>query len=188
MKNLIIGCLILMVSCKSTQKSQTTQSEKTETSTNTTVILPANNCPENGTCTLELIPNKSLEFKTDEFGNLYPVISEGAKTILKYTYTKKPLENTADSNYTELIYAALDEPISTISLTNEQLQNIQLYFGRLCFCKGENGYFPIKNGNFNLTKMDNNTVKIDLNFSVKKGSQIISEIHETVSLKSNETN
>ena len=65
------------------------------------------------------------EFKTDEFGNNYPVITEGEKTILKYSYIKNPLENTQDSNYTELIYAELDQTIKEISLTNEKTIGIR---------------------------------------------------------------
>ncbi|RXP64653.1 hypothetical protein EC396_01390 [Lutibacter sp. HS1-25] len=182
MKNILISCLLLLMACKTPQKATS------QVSANKNITTTIDNCPENGTCTLELISNKTLEFKTDEFGNLYPTINEGSKTILKYTFTKKPLENTADSNYTELIYAELDSPIIDVNLTNEQLQNVQLHYGRLCFCKGESGYFPIKNGNFSLTKTNKDSLKIDLNFSVKKIPQIISEIHQTVSLKSNETN
>ena len=182
MKNILISFMLLLVACKTPQKATS------QVSTSKTITTTIDNCSENGTCTLELIPNKTLEFKTDEFGNLYPFINEGSKTIFKYTFTKNPIENTTDSNYTELIYAELDSPILDINLVNEQLQNVQLHYGRLCFCKGESGYFPIKNGNFSLTNSDQDSLKIDLNFSVKKIPQIISEIHQTVSLKSNETN
>jgi len=182
MKNLIILGLLFLISCKSTQQvnSQAVNNEP--------IITNTENCPENGTCTLEIIPNKTLDFKTDDFGNLYPTIENGEKTILKYTFTKNPIENTADSNYTEIVYAELDKPYSNINLVDSQLQTIKLHYGRLCFCKGESGYFAIKNGVLNLSKSGKDSLKIDLNFSVKKIPQIISEIHETISLKSNETN
>ena len=179
MKNLLFISLLFLMSCKTTQKATS------QVNTNEIVTTQLKNCPENGTCTLELIPNKTLDFKTDEFGNFYPEIGDGEKTIFKYTYTKKPIENTEDSNYSEVIFAELDTPISEINLTDSQLENVKLFFGRLCFCKGESGYFPIKNGTFNLSQASKDSLKIDLQFSIKKIPQVISEIHQTVSLKSN---
>ena len=60
--------------------------------------------------------------------------------------------------------------------------------GRLCYCKGETGYYPINNGEFNIEKSGRDTVKIDIEFSIKEVPQIISKISETISLKSNATN
>jgi len=182
MKKLIIIGLLFLISCKTAEKATS------QVNMNKPVSIQTENCPENGTCTIELLPDKTIDFKTDEFDNLYPVISEGNKTVLKYTFSKKPIENVADSNYTELIYAELPNQISELNFENTALQTIKLHYGRLCFCKGESGYFPINNGVFKLSKVDENSIKIDLNFSVKKIPQIISEIHETVSLKSNATN
>ena len=142
-------------------------------------------CPENGTCSIELIPNKNIVFKTDNIGIQYPVISEGDKTILKYTYQRNAIPNTQDGNYTEIIYAEFSANITPMELSNEALQEVKLYFGRLCYCKGETGYFPIKNGDFKLIKIDKNSFKIDLNFKISEVPQIISKIEETISLKSN---
>ena len=150
-------------------------------------FIKTQQCPENVFCSLELIPNKSIEFKTDEFGNNYPVITEGEKTILKYSYIKNPLENTQDSNYTELIYAELDQTIKEISLTNENLQKVKLYFGRLCYCKGETGYYEIKEGTFNLSKITEDSLNITIEFNITEVPKIISKIDETISLKGNAT-
>lgn len=181
MKNLLIICVLVLASCKTSKQANTT------TTVNETVFTQSENCPENGTCVLELIPNKTLTFKKDEFGSLYPVITEGTKTIFKYTYTKNPIPDTEDSNYTEIVYAEIDVN-NNIQLQNETLKNIKLHYGRLCFCKGESGYFPITRGVFNLSKTAEDVIKFDVDFIVKKVPQIISEIHETVSLKSTATN
>ena len=133
---------------------------------NEALLVNAVNCPENGDCTIELLPNTSLEFKKDEFGNLYPVISEGNKTIFKYIYTRKTVPNTQDSNYTELVFAELDSVISPKTFTNETLKDAKLHFGRLCYCKGETGYYPVKNGEFSITKSTKNSFKID--FSLRE--------------------
>jgi len=172
----------MVSSCK------TTQPVKSDILVSETIFSQTKDCPENGTCTLELIPNKSIDFKSDEFGNLYPVINEGTSYVLKYTFTKNPISETEDSNYTEIIYAQLPNPLSEIELINGQLQNVKLNYGRLCFCKGESGYFPVTNGVFILKKPTEDTLEITLDFSVKKIPQIISKINETLSLKSNPTN
>ncbi|HEY9221063.1 MAG TPA: hypothetical protein VIO43_05735 [Lutibacter sp.] len=176
MKNLLPLLFLVIVSCKSSFV------------VNEAILVDTLNCPENGTCTIELLPNKSLEFKKDEFGNSYPVISEGNKTIFKYVYAKNPIPNTQDSNYSEIVFAELDSTISAKTLTNEALQNIKLHFGRLCFCKGQTGYYPIKNGNFKISKVSKKAFKIDFNFKIDEVPQIISAIKETVSLKTDESN
>ncbi len=180
MKNILLLIIVFFGSCKPIQTINFALNE--------TVYTKTINCPENAECSIELIPNKLLEFKKDEFGNSYPIITEGEKTILKYTYKKNLVPNTQDSNYTEIVYAELNKTITEISLTSKELQTIKLYFGRLCYCKGETGYYPINNGNFKIEKSGKNTVKIDIEFSIKEVPQIISKISETISLKSNVTN
>ncbi|MDD3721346.1 MAG: hypothetical protein PHW92_02500 [Lutibacter sp.] len=181
MKNLLPLLFLIIVSCKST-KNMTA-----DFVVNEAILINTLNCPENGDCTIELLPNSSLEFKNDEFGNLYPVISEGNKTIFKYIYTRNPIPNTQDSNYSEIVFAELEATISEKTLTDEALQDVKLHFGRLCFCKGETGYYPIKNGEFKISKSTKNTFKIDFNFKISEVPQIISTINETVGVKSNET-
>lgn len=176
MKKLLPLLFLIIVSCKSTYI------------VNEAILVNTLNCPENGDCTIEFLPNKSLEFKKDEFGSLYPVISEGNKTIFKYIYTRKPIPNTQDSNYTELVFAELDSVISPKTFTSETLKDAKLHFGRLCYCKGETGYYPIKKGEFEISKSTKNSFKIDFNFKIDEVPQIISVIKETVSLKTDESN
>ncbi|MDO9039340.1 MAG: hypothetical protein Q7U59_13435 [Lutibacter sp.] len=176
MKKLLPLLFLIIVSCKSTFMI------------NEALLVNTLNCPENGDCTIELLPNKSLEFKKDEFGNLYPVISEGNKTIFKYIYTKKPIPNTQDSNYSEIVFAELNSVISPKTFTNETLKDAKMHFGRLCYCKGETGYYPIKKGEFNISKSTKKSFKIDFNFKIDEVPQIISAINETVCIKSNATN
>ncbi len=182
MKKLLTLLFLIIVSCKST-KNMTT-----DFVVNEAILINTINCPENGDCTIELLPNTSLEFKKDEFGNLYPVISEGNKTIFKFIYTRKPIPNTQDSNYSEIVFAELDSIISEKTFTNDTLQDAKLHFGRLCFCKGETGYYPIKKGEFKISKSSKKGLKIDFNFKIDEVPQIISAINETVYVKSNATN
>lgn len=177
MKVFLTLVIVLFVSCKSTQSANFIVNEE--------IQKKSLKCPDDGNCNIELIPNKNLEFKKDEFGNVYPVITEGEKTILKYTYKRKPNKNLQDSNYTEIVYAELDKNIQAISLENEKLQSKKIYFGRLCYCKGETGYYPISKGEFKITKTCKNTIKINFEFTIDEVPQIISKISESISLKSN---
>lgn len=168
--------LFLVVSCKSAQNA-------TNTTLNSNKILEIKNCTENFECKLELLPNKTLIFNTDEFGNVYALVNDGENIILKYTYNKKPNLNIADDNYTEIIYAELPKNISNLHLTNQALQTVKLHFGRFCYCKGNTGYFPITEGEFTLTKLENNQLKIELNFSLKKVPHKVTIINQEISLK-----
>lgn len=147
------------------------------------VLKKATTCIENDSCIVEVIPNKTIVFKADDFGNLYPVIEEGNNTIFKYTYQKKSSKNLQDSNYTEIVYAELTQPISEQKLTNNALSKVKLHFGRLCFCKGQTGYYPIQKGTFSIKKLDANTINISLKFSISEVPHVISTISETISLK-----
>jgi len=173
MKTVFALCILFVVSCKSNYV------------VSQHIIQKSNACPENSVCSVELIPNKTIEFKVDKFGIVYPVISEGEKTLLKYTFNKNPIAKTQDSNYTEIIYAELDSTITELDLTDDSLQDVKLYFGRLCYCKGATGYYPINKGTFKLSKASNSSIKIDVNFKISEVPQIISEIRETITLKSN---
>ena len=169
---LIFGIIVCFASCKNFQYLVT----EVKTS-------PITNCPENSDCLLELIPNSTISFKNHEFGNTYPTITEGNKTLLKYTFNKKTPKNTQDGQYTEHVYAELEPTITKTALKNAALKNIKLHFGRLCFCKGETGYYPIKNGEFNIKKVGENTISISINFKILEVPQITTNINETISLK-----
>jgi hypothetical protein len=176
MKNIWVIIFALFLSCKPCQSLKLTVNEA--------VLVKTINCPENGDCTIELIPNKTITFKKDNTDVLYPEITEGEKTLLKYTFKRKAIPNIQDSDYTEIIYAELNETLSEITMTDAAMKNIKLHFGRLCYCKGENGYFPIEKGEFEISKIEKNTIKIDLNFIIKEVPQIITAINESISLKS----
>lgn len=149
------------------------------------MIQKSNSCPEDGTCTIELIPNKSLQFKTDEFGKRYPLILDGNHTVLKYSYSKKPIKGVQDSQYSEVIYIELNNNSHDVSLLNKELKQAKIHLGILTFYRDKQGYYPIENGTFSLQRIDDESVKIDLQFHLKKVSPKVSELHEIISLKSN---
>ena len=175
MKNIILFLFVLFSACKPVKNLPL---EKT-------IAQKAVYCPQNGNCTIELIPNKSLHFKKDGIGILYPVITKGEKTILKYTYTRNSIPNTQDGSYVEIIYAELDPNITELSLTSKTLQQAKLYFGRFCYCKGATGFYPINNGIFKIKKEAKNNFSIHLDFKITAVPQVVTSFHEKFSLKSN---
>jgi len=140
------------------------------------------NCPEEGLCTFEVFQNKKMELLNDGIGKLYPKISEGNNLILKFEYKRNEIPNTADSNYSELIYAELNTNNLIKELEDSQLQDIKLLFARLCFCKGHTGYYKVNNGNLSITK-ENNNYRFNLEFKIDEVPQIITSINQVFSLK-----
>ena len=120
--NVIIICFLIS-SCSAKQKVLTVKEVDKTTSF----------CTDDGVCTFEVLQNKSLKVLQDEFGNLYPDISNGDKIILKFEYKRNEIPNTVDGNYSELIFAELNPNNLILDLDNSQLQNVKLLFARLCF-------------------------------------------------------
>jgi hypothetical protein len=168
----------LVISCAS-------HGSKKEVAIETNISVEILTCPEKGTCTLELMANKSITFKKDDFDIVYPVITDGEKTVLKYTYNKNTSPKYQDGYYTEIVYAEFDPVLQNITLENAELEPFKFHFGRLCFCKGQTGYYPIKRGNFTLVKKGSDSIQIDLDFEVKQVPQIVNRISEIISVKSN---
>ncbi|HKJ07140.1 MAG TPA: hypothetical protein VJ970_06725 [Flavobacteriaceae bacterium] len=140
-------------------------------------------CPTDGDCTLELLPNKKLTFITDKYGMKYPEITEGKKTVLIYTYNRIYKEKRPDGYYTEKVFAELEPNTTELNLKDEDLKEVKLHFARLCFCKGETGYYAVNQGRFNFKLLKNDSLNVSAKFKVKKIPQVISSFNQTISLK-----
>ena len=138
-------------------------------------------CPEDGICKFEVLNEKSLKILKDEFGNLYPEVFDGDKIILKFQYKRKETPNTMDSSYSELIYVELNLNNLIVELENSQLQEVKLLFARLCFCRGQTGYYKVKNGKLSISK-ENDKYRFNLEFKVNEVPQVITSINELFNL------
>jgi hypothetical protein len=137
-------------------------------------------CPENGKCTSELLRNKSLDVKADEFGSLYYQISESNETsVVVYRYDKDVPKDLQDANYSEQIIFEINNKTQTVTLSGKDLQQCKMLFGRFCFCKGQTGNYKVLVGNLNL-KQEGDTVQFDLSFKVSEVPQLITSIKSTV--------
>ncbi len=140
-------------------------------------------CPKEGICSVEILNNKLIKLKKDEFGKSYIDLEESSKTnLLKFSYKKHPIEDTADSNYEEVVFIEIKDIEKNISLKNKELLTVNAVFGRLCFCRGSSGYFPIQEGNLSIKKVSKNTYKIDFSFKINEVPQVITFFSETFNL------
>lgn len=163
---------IMAISCGSKHRSVTDNPISNITST----------CPENGTCTFEVLKDKVLIVQKDDFGNLYPEILDGEGIVLKFEFKRNQIPDIVDGNYSELLYMQLDSTQPDLKLESRDLQNVKLLFGRLCFCRGQTGYYKINNGVLSVTKLESNTYKLHLDFKCEEVPQIIDILDETFQL------
>ncbi|MBN4070165.1 hypothetical protein JYT76_00615 [Olleya sp. AH-315-F22] len=163
----VLICSFFLLSCNAKQK--TLLKNKIE---NTSTI-----CPQDGACTFEVLQNKSLKLLKDGIGELYPDISEGDKIILKFQYKRNEIPNTVDGHYSELIYVELDPNNLNIELENSELQEVKLLFARLCFCRGQTGYYKVKKGSLSIIK-ENENYQFKLEFKNDEVPQVITSINE----------
>jgi len=146
---------------------------------NITTIESKTLCPDDGVCTFDIFKNSTLEIKSDNIGLIYPEINNGNNIVLKFEYTRNEIPNTADSNHQEIIYLELDSNKIENNLKDINLQNVKLLFGRLCFCRGQTGYYKIVNGILSIKKISNNEYLLKLEFKINEVPQVVSIINET---------
>lgn len=177
MKYLCLFFLVLLVvGCKSSQINTSLE----ELNEKHTVLL--SNCIDNAVCNIELLPKSNLLIKEDEFKNTYIEFEKGNNTIIKYQLKKNELPNTADSHYSEIIYLEIDNYNKSLNLKNEDLQQVKMIYGRLCYCKGSSGYFKVNKGSLELI-LSKNKLSLNANFNVENIPQIVSQINEKISLQ-----
>jgi len=167
---------LLLFGCKTTHMN-TYISQITEKQ-----IFKSNDCIENAVCTLEIIPNSNLLIKNDEFKNTYIELEKGENVVIKYQLKKNPIANTADSNYSEILYIETDSTNKELHLKDINLQEVKMIFARLCFCKGSSGYFKVKNGQLDLS-IKKNELTLHADFSVENIPQITTKVNEKIILR-----
>lgn len=140
---------------------------------------PTINCPENGNCSFEVFKDALLKLSYDDHGKLYPEIISGNQTVVKYQYSRKTEEDVMDANYDEYVYLEFDPDEQQIILQDKDLQKVKMIFGRICYCKGSMGYFPVHEGNLFLFNKGGN-LQLRTSFNVKKIPQVIKEIDENI--------
>jgi len=163
----------IVVSCK-TKHEVLTDNKETFFSTE---------CPKDGTCTFELMPNKSLKTQNDNLGALNMEIVNGKSLVFKFEYKRNEIPKTMDSQYIEQIFMALDPNNLEMKLKDSELKSVNLMFARFCYCKGQTGYYRVRQGELAIKKTEDTTYQLHLNFKVDEVPQIITEINQVFKLK-----
>lgn len=176
MKILLCILTTLVFSCKTSVIDN--QATNDEIKSNLT-----SNCPNDGSCTFEIISNSSMQITSDETGALYPKFLKSESMVLKYEYKRNEQSNIADDGYSELIYLEIKKDDLELELKNFELKQVKLLFARLCFCRGETGYFEVTDGHLSIFKKNDIDYQIDLTFKTDKVPQLINHISETFVLK-----
>ena len=166
MKNSLFLVAILIIASCSCKKS----------ATQVQTMKLSGNCPKDGTCIIQLLKNKSMEVKTDDFGKTYyNLIESTTQNVIRYTYSRTVKGNLQDAGYREEIIFEESNDSKNIALTNESLQKTKMLFGRFCFCRGQTGYYKVNHGNLIiLQKTKEKTASLD--FKIDEVPQIINHI------------
>jgi hypothetical protein len=178
MKNILALCAILFLSCNTTKKATTENVQKTSET-----AKAETQCPEPGKCSWEYLRNKSLVVEKDGIDMLYPHLVDNPETsVIKFRYHKDSPAGVSDGQYTEEVYFEVRNDVKSLSLQDEQLQEVKLLYGRMCFCeRGKVGYVKVVDGKLSYTKT-NGTASISLSFQNNKIPQVIQELQGTVDL------
>ncbi len=176
MKTLYFLFPLLLVNACKTQTGTVNSSENTAMEQ---IDNQTTNCPNEGTCSVTVHKNKSLNIQKDGTGALYPELVDSKNTVVEYTYLKEGPPGTADGNYSETIHFEIPDGTDHLSKENAALADVKLLYGKHCFCRGEAGYYPITNGKL-LVEKSKEGIVFDLKFKVEKTSQVVSHIIETV--------
>jgi hypothetical protein len=154
--------LFSVISCKC--KKNTTQQ---------TTVSITSECPKDGTCTVQLLKNKSIVVKKDEFGSTFYTLEDSdSKNVVQYIYNRTVKGDLQDANYREEIIFELNNQTDNLTLSDAALESTQLLFGRFCFCRGQTGNYKINQGHLKVT----DGKVIDLNFKTNEVPQIINHV------------
>ncbi len=168
MKEIFYIILAILVSVSCVSKNKVTDDNQTR-----------QDCPEDGNCFLEIIPNAKLIIQKDEYGNTFPELQNSEKDlILKFEYRKKVHPKIADGNYKEIIYIQLNKEVNQLSLNNMSLKKANVTYGRLCNCRGTTGFYEINQGELKLLKT-NRGYNVSLKFKINEVPQTITAINKS---------
>lgn len=137
-------------------------------------------CPTDGSCEVKVIPNKTILPKIAESGSLYYELQDSKdKTVIVYSYARKVPKGVQDGTYREEIIFETAKDSRSLQLSDKALEQVQLLFGRICYCKGATGYYKIKKGNLKTTALAGG-VEYNIDFSTDEVPQVLHQIRFTV--------
>lgn len=138
-------------------------------------------CPEGGTCNFEILRNKSFELSKDDIGMFYPRITDAKTSVLKFEFKTGEIVDVPDSGYTEIVYIEIGRD-KNLSIENDALKQVKASYGRLCFCRGESGYFPIEKGKLTIMSVTETQYEIEFEFEINAVPQTLKQFKVIVEI------
>lgn len=106
-----------------------------------TTVQQLNSCATDFTCKEKLSKNSALEYKIAEYGNSTATITANEESmVVEITRDRIVDKNIQDASYREHFLIEMANPDKTIGVSAIR----KFIFGKFCFCKGEAGYFEVK--------------------------------------------
>tara|TARA_R100001377_G_scaffold73286_2_gene49220 strand:- start:48 stop:566 length:519 start_codon:yes stop_codon:yes gene_type:complete len=140
-------------------------------------------CPEDGTCTFEILNNKKLDITYYNINKPSPQVISGSNIVIQFEYKRHEIPNSVDGNYSEFLYLELPKNKLEQQLKDVKLQEVKLLYGRICYCKGQTGYYKITQGMLSIKKHNSDNIyDFSLKFKTDEVPQIITEVKETFRL------
>lgn len=169
MKKLFLLPLLVCFSCNCTKVTTSASLEPVQSKIETA-------CPEDGTCTLELLKNKQIVVVKDGIGTMsYELQDSPTTSVIYYQYKRNTDPNLQDANHREEIVFEIENASSTLDLTNSGLQQVKMLYGRHCFCRGQAGYFRVVEGALHLDN-SNGALSFVLDYKIKEVPQTLSQL------------
>ncbi|MBW3520304.1 hypothetical protein [Flavobacterium sp. NKUCC04_CG] len=181
MRKILILPLVILLACCTTVK-RTLKESQAEAASNKFKVTSY--CPIEGDCAVKRIPNMSLVVKKDIDGGVaggmyYQLVENAGTEVVIYTYEKAMDDALLDGFYKEEIIFEIPSQSQRLILENRVLQDVKMLFGRFCYCKGQAGYFQVKQGKLDLRRTDKK-IKAALTFKVLEVPQLINTVSFTV--------
>lgn len=177
MKKIIVLPFFILITCCCSKKNIGKVENMYE---NKVGVEEKNNCPEDGVCTIEILKNKSLDIKKDEFDHIYfQEIDNNQTSIVKFQYQRNNEKGYSDGNYREEVLFEIINSDRILKLSDKDIQKTKMLFGRHCYCKGQAGYFLVQKGDLDLTKIKEE-YNINLQFTITEVPQIINKINTSI--------
>ena len=176
---ILVLTFMLAFGCKTNNKAKDAVSA---VANNKDIVVAMDTCPEDGECQVALKNSATMTINEDSIGMEYPTSDKGDNMVVRYTYLKKGPKGTADGDYSETLHFEIPANTTTLSLMNSDLQNVDLLFGKHCFCKGEAGYYKVTSGSLTLVKTENE-LTFDISYSVGGTSHKIKRISKKIQLR-----
>jgi hypothetical protein len=130
---------------------------------------------KDGNETILLLNHKSLD-TIHKNGSLSYELKDNALTdVIRYTYEINMDQVQMDGGLREELLFEIPHGDFELRLSDGNLQNTKMLFGRYCYCRGQNGIFSITNGILDMSRK-NEKLSINLNFAQDKVPQKIKAI------------